>query len=112
MLERGDLVLIPYPFTDLSASKRRPVLAPTEPDAYGDFIALSVTSRPRPENGIPLTAAGMEHGTLPVASWIRTDRIVTLSVGLVVKKIGKVSEKLVGDAVERFTERIRRPGEQ
>jgi len=47
MFERGDLLLVPFPFSDLSAAKRRPVLALTTPDAYGDFIALPVTSRPQ-----------------------------------------------------------------
>jgi hypothetical protein len=42
MFERGDLLLVPYPFSDLSATKRRPVLALTGPDSYGDFIALPV----------------------------------------------------------------------
>jgi hypothetical protein len=46
MFERGALLLVPFPFTDLSAAKRRPVLALTAPDSYGDFIALRVTSRP------------------------------------------------------------------
>jgi len=46
MFERGDLLLVPFPFSDLSASKRRPVLALTGPDGYGDFIALPVTSPP------------------------------------------------------------------
>lgn len=54
MLERGDLVLIPYPFTDLSASKRRPVLVLVGTDAHGDFIGLPVTSRPRIEHAVPL----------------------------------------------------------
>lgn len=51
MPERGDLVLLPFPFTDLSAAKRRPVLAVTAADSYGDFIALPVTSRPQTEHG-------------------------------------------------------------
>jgi mRNA interferase MazF len=42
MPERGDLLLIPYPFTDVSASERRPVLALTAADAQGDFIALPI----------------------------------------------------------------------
>jgi hypothetical protein len=43
MFERGDLLLVPFPLRDLSATKRRPVLALTAPDEYGDFIALPVT---------------------------------------------------------------------
>jgi len=34
MFERGDLLLVPFTFSDLSASKRRPVLALTGPDGY------------------------------------------------------------------------------
>ena len=63
MFERGDLLLVPFPFSDLSASKRRPVLALTAPDRYGDFIALPVTSRPQKEHGLPLTAADLVDGS-------------------------------------------------
>jgi hypothetical protein len=56
MPERGDLLLIPFPFTDLSAAKRRPVLALTTADSYGDFIALPVTSRPQTEHGLPISS--------------------------------------------------------
>ena len=57
MSERGDLVQVPYPFSDLSSAKRRPVLALTKPDSYGDFIALPVTTRPQREHGLPLRPA-------------------------------------------------------
>jgi mRNA interferase MazF len=107
MFERGHLVLVPYPFTDLSASKRRPVLALTGPDAYGDFIGLPVTSRPRAEHALPLVQADMTDGTLPLASWIRIDRIVTLSSSLVIKTVGHVSDRVVAEAAERFYSRLR-----
>ena len=102
MFERGDLVLVPYPFTDMSASKRRPVLALTAPDSYGDFIGLPVTSRPRPEHGIAIMQADMTQGSLPAASWIRTDRIVTLSSSLVVKIVGRVSPRVLKEAVKHI----------
>lgn len=68
MSERGDLLLVPFPFSDLSAAKRRPVLALTQPDSYGDFIALAVTSRPQAEHGIPLSSSDLVRGTLPAQS--------------------------------------------
>lgn len=102
MHKRGDLLLVPFPFTDLSAAKRRPVLALTPPDSYGDFIALPVTSRPQSWHGIALTSADLVHGRLPARSWIRTDRIVTLNATLIVKTIGQVADKTVDAAVARF----------
>lgn len=102
MFERGELLLVPYPFSDLSAAKRRPVVAVTEPDRYGDFIALPVTSRPQEEHGIPLASSELVRGTLPAPSWIRTDRIVTLNASLVVKSVGRISDRLLAAAVERF----------
>lgn len=106
MFERGDLLLVPFPFTDLSASKRRPVLALTGPDGYGDFIALPVTSRPQAEHGVPLAPSDLVRGALPAPSWIRTDRIVTLNARLVVKSFGRVSDEVVARAVERFCSHI------
>jgi mRNA interferase MazF len=102
MLERGDLLLVPFPFTDLSAAKRRPVLALTAVDRFGDFIALPVTSRPQAEHGIPLLAADLVRGSLPAPSWVRTDRIVTLNATLIVKTIGQVSARVVDAAVKQF----------
>lgn len=106
MFERGNLLLVPFPFSDLSATKRRPVLALTNPDGYGDFIALPVTSRPQAEFGIPLGAADMIRGVLPAVSWIRFDRIVTLNVSLVVKSVGHVSDRVLAEAVQRFCAHI------
>src|SRR5277367_5587994 len=80
MHKRGELLLVPFPFTDPSAAKRRPVLALTVPDSYGDFIALPVTSRPQTEHGIALASTDLVRGHLPARSWIRADRIVTLNV--------------------------------
>ncbi|MGA9324398.1 MAG: type II toxin-antitoxin system PemK/MazF family toxin [Xanthobacteraceae bacterium] len=102
MPERGDLLLIPFPFTDLSTTKRRPVLALTAADSYGDFIALPVTSRPQIEHGLAIKPADLVSGTLPAASWIRTNRIVTLNASLVIKTVGRVSDQIVATAIARF----------
>ncbi len=40
----GDVVLLPFPYSDGNVSKRRPVLLLTEPDTVDDVICLAVTS--------------------------------------------------------------------
>ena len=110
MFERGALLLVPFPFSDLSATKRRPVLALTGPDSYGDFIALPITSRLPADNYLLLRSADLSAGSLPVTSYIRTDRIVTLSASLVVKSFGQAGDHILAEAIERFCAKIRFTG--
>ena len=94
MLERGDLLLVPFPVHRFVGHQAAASLALTDADRYGDFIALPVTSRPQTEHGVPIAMADLVGGSLPAASWIRTNRIVTLNISLVVKTVGRVSETI------------------
>jgi len=49
MLEQGTIVLIPVPFTDLSSSKRRPVIIISSSiynQTSSDMIVVAMTSNP------------------------------------------------------------------
>lgn len=82
------------------------MLVLTRPDPYGDFMALAVTSRPQTNHGIALTAADLVQGSLPLASWIRTDRVVTLNASLVVKGFGRASERVITVALARLCDYV------
>jgi len=75
----GDLVGIPFPYSDLGAEKRRPVLVITQEDRYGDFICAAVTSVPATKYAVLIDNTSMKSGRLPRRSWIRCDKIFTLS---------------------------------
>ena len=96
----GDLVLIPFPYSDLETSKKRPVLALTAPDRHGDFIALAVTSVPQTEHAIKLAASQLREGSLPKTSWIRLDKIFTLSENSIVKSVGRIQHSFLGEVLK------------
>jgi mRNA interferase MazF len=93
MFEAGDRVMLPFPFSDLSSSKRRPVLVLTAPDRQGDFLACPVTSRSGWPNARGLLPDDLADGALPLAREVRTGKVVTPHTGLVVRRLGHVVER-------------------
>ena len=94
MLEQGHIVLIPIPFTDLTSSKRRPVIVVSN-DHYHcagqDMVVVAMTSNPAPvEYGFRIESADLDQGTLNHPGTVRVDKIYTLSQGLAVKTFGRV----------------------
>lgn len=96
---RGELVLVPFPFTDLSITKRRPALVVSPNDfnkRQEDLILLAVTSQiPRfsHELDIALDQGDMAVGRIPKRSLIKLSKIFTVHHGLIVKRVGKVHDK-------------------
>ncbi len=86
----GDIVLLPYPFTDHAGAKKRPVLVVAQADGQGDFVAVPVTSSPGHLNAISLQQPDMAAGALPKPSWIKAEQPYTSHVSLIVKRFGSV----------------------
>jgi mRNA interferase MazF len=87
----GDLVGIPFPYSDLKTEKRRPVLVMTCHDRHGDFIGAPVTFVPTPEFAVAIDKASMSTGDLPRKSWIRCDKLFTLSGSIIVRHYGSLN---------------------
>jgi len=72
---RGNVVVIPFPFSDLSATKRRPALVLANL-AGNDILLCQITSRcPNEKYAILLKTTDFTSGMLPVDSYIRPTRI-------------------------------------
>lgn len=94
----GEVVVLPFPYTDLSSSKQRPALV-VSPAWYNDegpdALFAYVTSVEQPEDdpfSIPLTEEGLADGRLVKPSWIRTDKLFTLEQTLVRKPVAQLDE--------------------
>ena len=89
---RGDVVLVSFPFTDLTATKQRPALI-VSPDSVNrlnqDFILAAITSQlPGDEHSVGLSAGDFQHGKLPKESVVRLTKLFTMHSTLIRKKIG------------------------
>ena len=103
---RGELVLVPIPFTDLSTEKRRPVLCLTDADGFGDFLAAAVTTKGHHAHALSLDDSAMAQGRLPAASWVRVDRLITLNQSLASKTFGAVTPEFLKGVVAKACERV------
>ena len=88
---KGDIILVPFPFTNLSGSKIRPalVLISSEIDVA---IAFITTQFNWIDNGCVEIRASLKNG-LKKNSLIRLDKLATIDKTIVLGKIGSLSSK-------------------
>jgi mRNA interferase MazF len=103
---KGDIVVIPFPFSDLSQSKRRPTLAlaPLEGD---DVILCQITSKSIKDNyAISLDDADFESGGLKQASNIRPNRLFTADTHIILYRVGNIKKVKLNQLVQSIIEII------
>ncbi len=96
---KGDVVVLPFPFSNLAASKRRPalVIAPVLP--HNDLILCMITSQSTMDSGaVPISQADFTTGGLPQASNVRPNRLFTAEDSIILRTAGRLTAEKV-DAV-------------
>ena len=95
-MEKGDIILIPFPFTDLSGSKNRPalVLVSGEMDITLAFISTQLKWK---EDTDILLKPTKENG-LKTDSIIRLAKLATIDKELAIGKLGRIDSKTLKHA--------------
>jgi mRNA interferase MazF len=87
----GDVVVVSFPFSDLSASKRRPALVVALGE-YDDVILSQITSRRYSSStAMPLDSGSFVDGGLGRASYLRPDKLFTASRSIVLRTMGTLT---------------------
>ena len=104
---KGDIVVVPFPFSDFSASKRRPaiVLASLSGD---DLVLSQITSKNISDSmSISIDSSDMLNGTLSVASNIRPNKLFTTDESIILYKIGTLKidklKTVIAKVIEIFS---------
>lgn len=84
----GEVVLVPFPFSDLSQAKVRPAVCLADA-GRGDWVLCQITSSPYGDPAaIPLDAPDFASGGLLIASFARPGKLFTAHAGLMVRSVG------------------------
>ena len=98
----GSVVLVPFPFSDLSQSKRRPAVVLADA-GRGDWILCQVTSKSYADaRAVKLTDKDFEHGSLRVTSYACPFKLFTAHESLFLSEAGRLralSLKKISDEV-------------
>lgn len=95
---RGEIVLIRFPFTDLSGSKRRPavILAEYQSDIIVAFISSVIPKIPEPSDILLTPSHSYFTKTgLKKASIIRLRKLATLEQALITRRLGNLDTQVI-----------------
>lgn len=112
MKQAGQIALMPFPFTNLAESKKRPVLLLRKLDnAHDDWLVCMISSQLRQldkDLDWVLTEVDSEFGTsgLKVSSVFRLSRIAVLDGSLLIGKLGEISQDRLRDLKGRLADWI------
>ena len=103
---KGDVVVTPFPFSDLSAAKRRPALVVATLTG-DDVILCQITSRSVADSyAIHITNIDFAGGGLPRDSNIRPNRLFTADANIVLYRAGVLTAKKVQEVVAKIIQII------
>ena len=93
---KGKIVLIPFPFTDLTATKLRPalILYEGEKDVVAAFISSRIQKPKATDISVDEKHPEFKQTGLKISSVIKLDKVVTISKELILGEIGEIGTKL------------------
>lgn len=106
-LVKGQVVVVPFPFSDLSNSKRRPAFVVSQLNG-DDVILCQITTQEKYDGySVTLTNKDFISGQLPQISNIRPNRLFTADSKIVEKKVGELSPQKIDEVVEKIIKIIK-----
>lgn len=103
-MKTGEIILIPFPFAELTNKKVRPAIVICETkDFYKDIVVCAISSVvPNDFTGNEMLLKKDATNNLRVDSVAKIDRIVTAKRSDVIAKLGKLNKKDLESFKEKF----------
>jgi mRNA interferase MazF len=103
---KGDIVLIPFPFTDLSNQKVRPALTLSTQMKSEDIVVSFISSvKPKKLDDFDIKIEPDKTNGLKLPSIIKIDKIATLNKKIILGELGKIdstTSKMVEQKIKQL----------
>lgn len=109
--KQREIILVPFPFSDLSQIKKRPVLIISN-DSYNqthdDVLVCIITSKHYEDNySILLENEDLDFGVLPESSVIKVHKIFSIHKTKIIKKFSSITPSLYQKVCEKIINLIK-----
>ena len=91
MFKKGTVVLVPFPFTDMSGHKVRPAIIVSKGKIGSDVIVLFVTSQVKLKVKHSVSIKADSENGIKVPSKVICSKIATLEAKIIIGELGQVS---------------------
>lgn len=103
----GAVVLVRFPFSDLSQTKLRPAVVFADA-GRGDWILCQVTSKPYDDTrAVKLEDSSFASGSLRVLSYARPGKLFTANLDLIVSEVAKLKPQSLKQVVDAVVDLLR-----
>ena len=97
MYKQGEIVIVPFPFSDLSSIKQRPVLILSkniDNEKVEDIVTCGITSNVKNSKySVLIENEDLIEGEVPKISRVKVDKLFTISQDIVKKKVGRINKE-------------------
>ncbi len=101
---KGDVVVVPFPFSDLTQAKRRPALV-VAPLTGNDLILCQITSQNVSDSyAVPITNTDFSSGGLNRNSNVRPNRLFTADGNIILYKVGQLKPEKLAEVIAKIIE--------
>lgn len=101
-----EIVLLPFPYSDLSSSKRRPALIISNNNynhKYEDVVVCVITSNLfKDDYSVELKNSDLEFGILPEESIVKVHKLFTIDKTKIIKKFSSVSNEYFKNVIDEL----------
>ena len=97
MYKQGEIIIVPFPFSNLSSIKQKPVLVlskNTDNEKVEDVITCGITSNIKDSRySVLIEKKNLVEGSIPKTSRIKVDKLFTISQDIIKKKVGRINRE-------------------